>query len=40
MSIIVPGQEAYSKRDIFSIFFSMKVCRVFSLELPHRGYSK
>ena len=26
-------------RDIFSIFFIMKVCCVFSLELPHRGNS-
>ena len=25
--------------DIFSVFFSMKVCCVFSLELPHRGDS-
>ena len=25
--------------DIFSIFFNMKVCCVFSLELPHRGDS-
>ena len=25
--------------DIFSIFFSMKVCCVFSLESPHRGDS-
>ena len=24
-------------RDIFSIFFYMKVCFVFSLESPHRG---
>ena len=23
--------------DIFSIFFNMKVCCVFSLESPHRG---
>ena len=26
--------------DIFSIFFDMKVCCVFSLESPHRGDSK
>ena len=26
--------------DIFSIFFKMKVCCVFSLESPHRGNSK
>ena len=25
--------------DIFSIFFNMKVCSVFSLESPHRGDS-
>ena len=25
--------------DIFSIFFHMKVCCVFSLESPHRGDS-
>ena len=25
--------------DIFSIFFNMKVCYVFSLEPPHRGDS-
>ena len=24
-------------RDIFSIFFNMKVCCVFSLESPHRS---
>ena len=26
-------------RGIFSIFFNMKICCVFSLELPHRGDS-
>ena len=26
-------------KDIFSIFFNMKVCYVFSLESPHRGDS-
>ena len=26
-------------RDVFSIFFNMKVCCVFSLESPHRGNS-
>ena len=26
-------------RDIFSVFFNMKVCCVFSLESPHRGDS-
>ena len=25
--------------DIFSVFFNMKVCCVFSLESPHRGDS-
>ena len=25
--------------DIFSIFFNMKVCNVFSSESPHRGDS-
>ena len=25
--------------DIFSIFFNLKVCCVFSLESPHRGDS-
>ena len=25
--------------DIFFILFNMKVCCVFSLESPHRGYS-
>ena len=25
--------------DIFSIFFNMKVCSVFSLEPPHQGDS-
>ena len=34
MLIIVPGQE-----DIFSIFFHLKVCCVFSLESPRRGDS-
>ena len=37
MLIIPSGQEA--NRDIFSIFFDMKVCCVFSLESPHRGDS-
>ena len=26
-------------RDIFSVFFNMKVCCVFSLESPHQGDS-
>ena len=33
MLFIVPGQ------DVFSIFFNMKVCCVFSLESPYRGDS-
>ena len=28
-----------TKRDIFSIFYTKKVCCVFSLESPHRGDS-
>ena len=35
--IIAPGQEL--NRDIFFIFFNMKVCCVFSLESPRRGDS-
>ena len=35
--IIAPGQEL--DRDIFFIFFNMKVCCVFSLESPRRGDS-
>ena len=38
MLIIVPGREAYNI-NIFSIFFNMKVCCVFSLESPQRGDS-
>ena len=41
---VVRAIECYSKlqvrrhnRDIFSIFFNMKVCCVFSLKSPHRG---
>ena len=37
MLIIVPGQ--WHNRDIFSIFFNVKVCCVFSLESPHRDDS-
>ena len=37
MLIIAAGQKA--DRDIFSIFFSIKVCCVFALESPHRGES-
>ena len=37
MLIITPGRRHY--RDIFSIFFNMKVYCVFSLELPRRGDS-
>ena len=43
---IVQANECYSlhpvrrhNRDIFSIFFNMKVYCVFSLESPHGGYS-
>ena len=35
MLIIAPGRR--HNRDIFSIFFNMKVYCVFSLELPHPG---
>ena len=37
MLIISPEQEA--NRNIFSIFFNMKVYCVFSLESPHQGDS-
>ena len=37
MLIIAPSHEA--NRDIFSIFFNLKVYCVFSLELSHRGDS-
>ena len=37
MLIIAPGQEA--KQGYLSIFLSMKVCCVISLESPHRGDS-
>ena len=37
MLIILPEQEA--NRNIFSIFFNIKVYCMFSLELPHRGDS-
>ena len=43
---VVRANECYSKRqarwhnrDIYSIFFILKVCCVFSLESPHRGDS-
>ena len=32
-------QDIGYNRDIFSIFFNMKVCCVFSLESAHRGDS-
>ena len=35
----VEHQVRRHNRDIFLIFFSMKVCCVFSLESPHRGDS-
>ena len=34
----MPGQGGLN-RDIFLIFFNMKVCCVFTLESPHRGDS-
>ena len=37
MLITAPDQE--DNRDIFSIFFNMKVCCVLLLESPHRGDS-
>ena len=43
---VVRANECYSlrqvrrhNRDIFSIFFNIKVCFVFPLESPHRGDS-
>ena len=39
MFVIAPGQEVYNK-DIVWIFYIMKVCCVFSLELPHLGDSE
>ena len=43
---VVRARECYllrqvmrHNRDIFSIFFNIKVCCVFSLESPHRGDS-
>ena len=43
---VVRANKCYSlrqvgrhNRDMFSIFFNMKVCCVFSLELPYRGDS-
>ena len=38
MVIVAPGQARHN-RYIFSIFFNMTVCCVFSLESPHRGDS-
>ena len=38
MLIIAPGRR--HNRDIFSIFFNMKVYCVFSLESPHRSDSR
>ena len=32
-------QVRWYNRDVFSIFFNMKVCCVFSLESPHQGDS-
>ena len=41
MLIITPGRGGGGGQnsDIFSIFLTMKVCCVFSLESPHRGDS-
>ena len=36
---VVRAKVRRQNRDIFSIFFNMKVCCVFSLEFPHRGDS-
>ena len=33
------GQETFYNKNIFSIFFKMKVRCAFSLESPHRGDS-
>ena len=30
-------QVRRNNKDVFSIFLNMKVCCLFSLELPHRG---
>ena len=35
----VVGQVRRHNKDIFSIFFNMKVCCIFLLESPHRGDS-
>ena len=37
--MLIEFQTRRHNRDIFSIFFNMKVCCVFSLELSHRGDS-
>ena len=37
MLIIAPGRRHNS--DIFMIFLNMKICCLFSLEMPHRGDS-
>ena len=39
MSVLAERQVKRHYRDIFSIFFNMKVYCVFSLESPHRGDS-
>ena len=37
--MLIIAQVRMHNRDIFSIFFNMKVFCVFSLESPHRGDS-
>ena len=39
MSVLIISQIRRNNRDIFLIFFNMKVFCVFSLESPHRGDS-
>ena len=39
MSVNESVRSGGHNKDIFSIFFNMKVCCVFSLESPHRGDS-
>ena len=37
--MLIKASKPKASRDIFSIFFAMKVYCVFSLESPHRGDS-
>ena len=39
MSILIPHEARRQNRDIFLIFFNIKVCCVVLLESPHRGDS-